>query len=155
MYKPFAKLLISNVFVPPALFTFGGATVQQLLPRDYDLLMMAFALWISEKVEDNSLHLIITDECIFHSNDITPAQFTKMWSKANPHRILQKNNQYRNSAMVWSGIYIYLKSSGFAILWWNCQWTKIFTLCANIVNWHIRQYGIMRKEKCVVRQKTA
>lgn len=81
--------------------------MNKIFVRDYDV-RLSFALWMMEKVGDNAnfiRYLMVTDECIFHTNGITSTQFTRIWSTSNPHWRLEKNNQYRNSVMVWCGIF--------------------------------------------------
>ncbi|KOC70311.1 hypothetical protein WH47_02814, partial [Habropoda laboriosa] len=50
-------------------------------------------------------YLMVMDECIFHTNNVTYTQFNRIWSKTNPHWILERNEQYRNSVRVRCGIF--------------------------------------------------
>lgn len=48
---------------------------------------------------------MITDECMFYTNGMISNQVSRMWATKNPQWIRENNCQYRQSVMVWCGIY--------------------------------------------------
>lgn len=96
------KILKKNNLRP-----FKPTKVHKLFPQDFGP-RIDFALWIFNKVGDDPnfvRRLMITDECIFHTNGMVSNQVSRMWATENPHWIKENNNQYRQSVMVWCGIY--------------------------------------------------
>ncbi|XP_076669374.1 uncharacterized protein LOC143369387 [Andrena cerasifolii] len=50
-------------------------------------------------------NIMITDECIFYTNGLTCHQNSRMWATENPYWIREDNSQYRQSVLVWCGIF--------------------------------------------------